>query len=158
MNLFGSIISFITQSIIILSFIIKSNAGVTCYLTANNELHQVWVDGVDKTASVAATGDMNNWGSRKTLTFDDTASVLAVRAMDNESGCNNGGFAIKCSSTNVNSEWNMNSETHRANWVVASKSSSSVPPTPDNRGHQWYQVGYKCDPLEFLGPRAGTTT
>ena len=131
---------------------------MTCYLTANNELHQVWVDGVDKTASVAATGDMNNWGSRKTLTFDDTASVLAIRAKDNSCGCACGGLAIECSSTDVNSEWNMNSETHRANWVVASKPSFSVPPAPDNRGHQWYQVGYKCDPLEFLEPRGGTTT
>merc|ERR1711981_1368979 len=67
---------------------------VTCQLTADNYINQVWVDGADVTSSVI--GDLNNWPELKTLTFADTASKLAIKANDAEQGCANGGFIIKC--------------------------------------------------------------
>merc|ERR1712046_77265 len=113
-------------------------------------------DGKDMTAEVAKTGNLNDWPKPKTLTFADTASTLAVIANDAEKGCANGGFAIKCTSTNPNSKWNMNSDKQRSKFLVSSASGGYKTPPKDSSGKQWYQKGYK--PAGFGVPLPGKTT
>jgi len=74
-------------------------------MTIDNWMHFVYIDGVDKTADVQ--GNLKSWGTKKTISFEcNTATLLAVQGADAESGCNNGGFAAKCSSTDASSPWN----------------------------------------------------
>ena len=62
----------------------------------------MFIDGVDRTNDVS--GDLNNWEAIKTITFDDTATTIAVFGGDGEGGCSNGGFAMKCTSSHP--DWN----------------------------------------------------
>ena len=58
---------------------------MTCRFTADNVISQVWVDGVDVTSQVS--GDLTNWQIAKTLVLGDSASKLAIKAHDLNSGC-----------------------------------------------------------------------
>jgi len=62
----------------------------------------VFIDGVDRTSEVS--GDLNNWEAIKTITFDSTATTIAVFGGDGEGGCANGGLAMKCTSSHP--DWN----------------------------------------------------
>ena len=87
---------------------------VTCAFTVDNTIHNVYVDGIDVSGKVS--GNLDNWTTRKTYTFPSSARSFSVRAKDNEGGCGNGGFAIKCttSATGAGAQWNMDSKIGRA--------------------------------------------
>mmetsp|Transcript_67312 Transcript_67312/g.132780 ORF Transcript_67312/g.132780 Transcript_67312/m.132780 type:complete len:875 (+) Transcript_67312:69-2693(+) len=74
----------------------------TCDMSINKGIDHVYVDGVDATSKV--TGDLSNWGVRHELTFQcGRSTVLAVSGSG--AGCNGGGFALKCTSTDKASPW-----------------------------------------------------
>jgi len=77
-------------------------SSVTCRFTIDNYVYNVYIDGVEKTSEVS--GDLNNWGQAKSITFDSSAGTIAVFGRDAEHGCANGGFAMKCTSSDPS--WN----------------------------------------------------
>merc|ERR1712238_458326 len=116
---------------------------VTCEFTIDNEVDQVWVDGVDVTSTVV--GNLGNWGDKKTVSFTSGESgVLAIKGRDYEEGCRNGGLAVKCTSgSNTASVWNMNSGgTGRLSWLVPSARNGYVTPLDDTNEKSWYEPGY----------------
>ena len=129
---------------------------VKCKFTVNNYIEKVWVDGVDMTSNVQ--GPLKLWTQEKTLSFSDSASVLAVKANDAESGCANGGFAIKCASTNAKSKWNMDSGSDRTKFLVSSALGGYKTPSKDSSGRDWYKKGYSYRTSEFGVPLVGQTT
>jgi hypothetical protein len=128
-----------------------SAATVTCKFTVDNKVHNVYIDGQDKTRAVR--GQKNNWTKKKTITFDSSATSMAIFASDYENGCRNGGLAMVCSTRDRNSPWNM--DTSNANmFVVASSRNANDKPasnwqaknynptgqrwsTPIHRGNSW---------------------
>lgn len=130
---------------------------VTCRFTIDNYIHNVYVDGIDVADSV--TGNYLSWGEEKSVTFDDSALVLAIKGQDGNAvpGCDGGGFAIKCTSTNADSSWNMDSEADRTSWLVSDSSGDYVTPSADAQGKQWYEIGYRVNEDEFGEPLAGPT-
>lgn len=93
-------------AVAVTTFVVSSNANTcTCYFTADNYVHEVYVDGVNKASSTTNWGQAH--GNVKTLNFEcgpDTR--FAVKASDAEYGCNNGGFSMACTSTDTSSAWN----------------------------------------------------
>lgn len=74
----------------------------TCDMSINSDIDNVYVDGVDVTSKVK--GDLGNWGVRHRVNFEcGRSTVLAVSGSG--AGCNGGGFALKCSSTDKASPW-----------------------------------------------------
>jgi len=74
----------------------------TCDMSINKGIDHVYVDGVDATSKV--TGDLGDWSVRHQLTFQcGRSTVLAVSGSG--AGCNRGGFALKCVSTDKASPW-----------------------------------------------------
>ena len=75
---------------------------VTCEFTIDNYLYNLYIDGVEKTSEVS--GDFTNWQSIKTITFDSSASTIAIFGADKLGGCTDGGFAMQC--TSLDPYWN----------------------------------------------------
>jgi hypothetical protein len=123
----------------------------TCRFTIDNCVTTVWADG----EVVPARSDCS-WGSVVTITFPDSTKNLAVKGSDSESGCNNGGFSIVCTSTVSGSPWEMNSEDDREEWLVFSSTTADEPPS-DSNSHEWYEVGYDTEGNSFGVPLAGLT-
>ena len=57
---------------------------VTCQFTCDDEVGDVWVDGVNKKASVTPQNVWRDISTSKSITFDDSATVLAIRCKDSE--------------------------------------------------------------------------
>lgn len=146
---------------------------VSCTLTVDNAIQAVYVDGVDVTSTVCAAGTCDDWRTAKTLTFPDTAKTLAVEAYDREAGCTGGGFAIKCTSSKADSDWNMDSsENDIGKWKVYSQGAQATYP---NTGYNipqgypsthycgsdmvvnWYEPGFDLT-QDFGTPQPGDTT
>ena len=123
-------------------------------------VNRVYVDGTDVTGSVY--GNLRSWPVKKTITFNAAATDLSVYANDAEKGCQNGGFALKC--TSADPRWNINTNS-KAGWKVWSHTSTNgVPPVVG--GKPWYQKGYDMAGARaasrvgsgFMTPRFGSTT
>jgi len=128
---------------------------VTCAFTVDNYIQEIYVDGVDITAKVS--GALHDWPSKKTYTFPSSARSFSARVNDAEAGCNNGGFAIKCttSGTGGGAQWNMDSN-QRDKWRVASSPSWDTP-SADSSGHKWYENAYH-EGSRWGKPRNGLTS
>ena len=62
----------------------------------------VYIDGVDKTSEVS--GSLSSWSNKKTIKFTSEATTIGIFGRDYECGCNCGGFALKCTSSDP--DWN----------------------------------------------------
>jgi len=129
--------------------------SVTCKFTIDNAVHDVWLDGVKKNDNVTG-GGFSSYGALKTLTFDDSAGLLAISGKDNEQGCINGGFSIWCSSENTSSKWNLvNSVGNRKDWLVASNRGGYRVSGVDANGYNWYTSEYTIG-ADFGTPLEGS--
>jgi len=100
-------------------------------MSIDNDIDFVYIDGVDMTSSVS--GNLGSWGEIHTIQFECSAStVMAVQGSDAEKGCDNGGFAAKCTSTNPSSPWhNLVADT---TWkVFGADCEGSCGPSHDNK-------------------------
>jgi len=78
----------------------------SCTMTADNDIDEVWVNGIDITATIGNFDNLGNWPHNKVATFScDEYTTMAVMASDAEAGCVNGGFGMKCKSSNTKSPW-----------------------------------------------------
>ena len=139
----------------VLSHRVNGADTVTCQFTADDVFDDIWVDGVNKKASVTP---QTGWGSipvLKRITFDDSATVLAFQAQDNNSGCRQGGFACTCTSTKADSEWNMNEVDDRTKFKVFSANGGYGNPPTDGNGRSWFQVGYEDTQSQFTEALVG---
>ena len=62
---------------------LASPASVTCDFTVDNYVHSLYIDDVDVTSSISGT--LNDWTSKKSITFKDSALLLALEGSDG--GC-----------------------------------------------------------------------
>lgn len=75
---------------------------VSCEFAVDDSLVKVYIDGEDKTNFVV--GNRNIKTVIKTITFDASASTIAVITRDRQTGCDDGAFfAMRC--TSANSTW-----------------------------------------------------
>ena len=115
-------------------------------------INKVYLDGVDKTSSVQ--GNLRYWPAKKTISFDAaTVRSIGIYANDAERGCANGGFALKCESSDP--AWNINTNDRSAWKVWSTSNSGSTPPKRFNR--QWYDPKYEPSG-DFKTPAYGSTT
>jgi len=133
------------------------SAKVTCHFTADNYIHEVYVDGVDKIKAGEVKGALTGWTKQKTVEFDSSATTLAVHASDAERGCRNGGFIMQCTTDDSSSPWNMDTQNSRAFFEVASKRlnhkghaalQNQAPPSTN-----WMKTDYETDHAVWETPR-----
>lgn len=136
---------------------VAHSAKVTCHFTADNFIHEVYVDGVDVLGSVK--GHLNNWSHKKEVTFDSSATTLAIHASDYENGCSSGGFIMQCKTSDPSSPWNMDTQNHRDLFSVASRHEGSrrgiAPLANQNPPAQgWEKKDFKAVSTLWDTPRA----
>jgi len=133
------------------------SAKVTCHFTADNYIHEVYVDGVDKIKAGEVKCALTGWTKQKTVEFDSSATTLAVHASDAERGCRNGGFIMQCETDDSSSPWNMDTQNSRAFFEVASKRlnhkghaalQNQAPPSTN-----WMKTDYETDHAVWETPR-----
>jgi len=78
----------------------------TCKFTADNFIHEVYIDGKPVTSELS---DWDDWRVVKSVSFTCSAStLLAVKASDADidGGCATGSFMLECSANDPSSPWN----------------------------------------------------
>jgi len=135
---------------------VAHSAQVTCHFTADNNIHAVYVDGQDVLSTVK--GNINGWTQKKEVSFDSSATSLAIHASDLEMGCRNGGFIMQCRTADTNSPWNMDTQNERDLFLVASKRNNhkSAATLRDQSAPDadWYKKDYKAVSSMWDTPRA----
>jgi len=98
---------FIFACLFAISF--AQTATCTCTFSADNDVDEIYIDGVDVSGSVTNWDQRSNWGTAKSISFQcDGSTRMAVKAVDgngNPDGCGGGGFALYCESTDTSSIW-----------------------------------------------------
>ena len=128
-------------------------AAPTCTILADNGVYGLYVDGVSQATSgggttlVTIASGRLSWPTKRSLSFSDSASLLAILVRDNEAGCVNGGLMIQCTATaSANAaRWSIDSRS-TSGWLVYTRNNDWTGPSNDAAGNSWYSSACECMP------------